>query len=309
MRVHDQDVTFNVFNAMKFPNDEYECFKVELVDSVVTSKLDQMLRNDVLERALTGESDNEDEEGVEQLQYLNASPWKRRLDLPFESLGLSELKNSQKRLKPSIEEAPTLEFKPLPDQLSSWVSPMQCVPKKEGIIVVANEKNKLIPTQIVTGCYNQICIIPEDQEKTTFTCPFGTFAFRRVSFGLCEKDVPFKFDEEYLAIFESLKKSLTTAHVITAPDWDGPFKMMCDASNFTVGAVLGQRKKNIFHMVYYASKTLNSAQLNYSTIKKELLATVYGLKKFRSYLLGIKVTVFTDHTAIRYLVSKKDLKP
>ncbi|XP_074356455.1 uncharacterized protein LOC141696173 [Apium graveolens] len=67
---------------------------------------------------------------------------------------------------------------------------------------------------------------------------------------LLEKDVPFKFDEECLATFESLKKSLTTAPVITALDWNEPFKMMCDASDYAVGAVLGQRKQNIFHVEF-----------------------------------------------------------
>ncbi|XP_074346947.1 uncharacterized protein LOC141685762 [Apium graveolens] len=122
MRVQDQDVTFNVFNIMKFPTDEEECFKVELVDFIVTSELNQMLRTDALERALIGESDIEDEEGAEQLQYLNASLWKRRLYLPFESLGLTELKNSQERLKPSIEKAHILELKPLPDHLRCMMS-------------------------------------------------------------------------------------------------------------------------------------------------------------------------------------------
>ena len=73
--------------------------------------------------------------------------------------------------------------------------------------------------------------------------------------------------------------------------------------------MLGQRKNNIFHVIYYASKTLNGAQLNYTTTEKELLAIVYGFEKFRSYLLGTKVLVYTDHAAIRYLVSKKDSKP
>ncbi|XP_074342000.1 uncharacterized protein LOC141679397 [Apium graveolens] len=89
MRVQDQDVSFNGFNAMKFSTDEEECYKVELVDYVVNLELDQLLRSDTLERALTGESDNEVKEGVEQLQFLNASPWKRKLDLPFESLRLA----------------------------------------------------------------------------------------------------------------------------------------------------------------------------------------------------------------------------
>ncbi|XP_074342316.1 uncharacterized protein LOC141679831 [Apium graveolens] len=94
-----------------------ECYKVELVDSVVKSEMEQLLRSDTLERALTRESEIEDEEGVEQLQLLNASKWKRKLDIPFESLGIAELKNSQEHLKLSIKEAPILELKPLADHL------------------------------------------------------------------------------------------------------------------------------------------------------------------------------------------------
>ncbi|XP_022888911.1 uncharacterized protein LOC111404321 [Olea europaea var. sylvestris] len=79
---------------------------------------------------------------------------------------------------------------------------------------------------------------------------------------------------------------------------------MCDASDLAVGAVLGQRRNKIFHVIYYISKTLNDAQLNYATIEKELIAD-----KFRSYLVGSKVIVYTDHTAIKYLMEKKDAKP
>ena len=90
---------------------------VDLIDSAVTSELDHMLMSDALEKALVREFDSDDEDGNEQLQYLNASPWKRKLDMPFESLGASDLKNAEGRLKPSIEEAPTLELKPLPEHL------------------------------------------------------------------------------------------------------------------------------------------------------------------------------------------------
>ena len=106
----DQDVTFNVFNAMKFPTEKEECLKVELVNSTVISKLDQLLRSDALEKALLGNSDSEDDEGEEQLQYLNASPWKRKIDMPFESLGMEELNKAPKCLKPSIEEAHLLSL-------------------------------------------------------------------------------------------------------------------------------------------------------------------------------------------------------
>jgi hypothetical protein len=75
-----------------------------------------------------------------------------------------------------------------------------------------------------------------------------------------------------------------------------------------MGAVLGQRVEKLPHVIYYASKTLNDAQLNYSTTEKELLAIVFALDKFRSYLLGSKVLVYSDHAALKYLLSKKDAK-
>jgi hypothetical protein len=83
---------------------------------------------------------------------------------------------------------------------------------------------------------------------------------------------------------------------------------MCDASDYAVGVVLGQRVEKLPHVIYYASKTLNDAQLNYSTTKKELLAVVFALDKFRSYLLGSKVLVYLDHATLKYFLSKKDAK-
>ena len=118
MRVQDQSVTFKVFNAMKFPTDEVECFKVKPLEAAANSEIDQMLKSDALERVVTSDSDFKDEEEAEQLQFLNASPWKWKFDMPFESHGSAELKNPQERLKPSIEEAPNLELKLPPDHLS-----------------------------------------------------------------------------------------------------------------------------------------------------------------------------------------------
>ncbi|KAK1618757.1 hypothetical protein QYE76_024274 [Lolium multiflorum] len=88
---------------------------------------------------------------------------------------------------------------------------------------------------------------------------------------LLQKDVPFVFDDDCKEAFETLKKALTTAPVVEPPDWNLPFEIMCDASDFAVGAVLGQR--------------------------------------FRSYIVDSKVTIHTDHAAIRYLMTKKDAKP
>ena len=288
--------------------------------------------------------------------------------------------------------------------------------------------------------YNQIAIAPEDQEKTTFTCPYGTFAFRRMPFGLCnapatfqrcmmsmfsdlveevmeifmddftvygssfdqclknletvlqrcqdkqlalnwekchfmvtegivlghkisstglevdqskvsiiktlapptivkgvrsflghagfyrrfikdfskiarplcrllEKDTRFNFDESCKAAFEEIKIKLVEAPIMAAPEWDQGFEIMCDASDFAIGAVLGQRKEKIFRTIYYASRTFNEAQENYSTTEKEMLAIVFACEKFRQYILGSNVIIHTDHAAIKYLMSKKEAKP
>ncbi|XP_042991370.1 uncharacterized protein LOC122318232, partial [Carya illinoinensis] len=288
--------------------------------------------------------------------------------------------------------------------------------------------------------YNQIEIAPEDQEKTTFTCPFGTFAYRRMPFGLCNAPATFQrcmmsifsdmverfveifmddfsifgdsFDEclthlEKVLIrckeknlilnwekchfmvtqgivlghivssqgfevdkakielisklpipknirdirsflghagfyrrfikgfstisrplcnllskessfvwtddcelaFTKLKGMLISAPIMQSPDWNLPFEIMCDASDYAVGAVLGQRRDKKPCVIYYASRTLNSAQMNYSTTEKELLAVIFALDKFRSYLIGSQIVIFTDHAALKYLLAKKDAKP
>ncbi|KAM1985454.1 hypothetical protein ACFX16_013622 [Malus domestica] len=102
---------------------------------------------------------------------------------------------------------------------------------------------------------------------------------------------------------------LTSTPIIMPPDWRLPFELMCDASDYAIGAVLGQRRNKQPHVIHYASWTLNDAQLNYSTTEKELLAVVFALDKFRSYLLGTKVIVYFDHAVLKYLFTKKKAKP
>ena len=405
--------------------------------------------------------------------------------------GFKPVVQPQRRLNPNMKEVVKAEVIKLldagviyPISDSSWVSPVQVVPKKGGMTVVQNDKNELIPTRTVTGwrvcidyrklndatrkdhfplpfidqmlerlaghmyyCfldglsgYFQIPIAPEDQEKTTFTCPYGTYAYRRMPFGLCnapatfqrcmmaifddlvedimevfmddfsvfgdsfdlcllnlkrvlqrceetnlvlnwekchfmvqegivlghrishkgievdkakieiieklppptsvkairsfvghagfyrrfikdfskisrpltkllEKDVPFNFDQDCLNAFNALKEKLMNAPIMVVPNWNFPFELMCDASDFAVGAVLGQRKEKHFQPIYYASKTLTAAQMHYTTTEKELLAVVFAFEKFRSYLVLSKVVVYTDHSALKYLLNKSDAKP
>nr|GEZ35153.1 reverse transcriptase domain-containing protein [Tanacetum cinerariifolium] len=253
-----------------------------------------------------------------------------------------------------------------------------------GFTVVDNEENELILTRLVTGwrvcidypgneyyCfldglsgYFQIPIDPKDQEKTTFTCPYGTFAYRRMPFGLfnapgtfqrcmmaffhdmIEKTMKVFMDDfsekSHLMVkegivldhkiskngikvdkakvdviaklphptivkaFKTLKKKLTEAPILIAPDWDLPFELMCDASDFAIGAVLGQRHENPIH---YASKTMTEAKSHYTTTEKEILAVVYAFKKFQSYLILKKSIVYTDRSALKYLFAKKIPRP
>ncbi|GJU10252.1 reverse transcriptase domain-containing protein [Tanacetum coccineum] len=137
--------------------------------------------------------------------------------------------------------------------------------------------------------YFQIPIDPQDQEKTTFTCPYGTFAYKRMPFGLCnapgtfqrpmthllEKETPFVFSDECKQAFNDLRKKLIESPILVVPNWDYDFEIMCDASDFALGAVLGQRKDKHFHPIHYASKTMTGAQLHYTTTEKEMLAVVF----------------------------------
>nr|GEW91406.1 reverse transcriptase domain-containing protein [Tanacetum cinerariifolium] len=229
--------------------------------------------------------------------------------------------------------------------------------------------------------YFQILIDPQDQEKTTFTCPYGTFTYRRMPFGLCnalgtfqregivlghkisksgievnrakvdviaklphpttvkgvrsflghagfyrcfiqdfskiarpmtlllEKETPFVFSKECIDAFDTLNKKLTEAPILVIPDWNLPFKLMCDARDFAIGAVLGQCQTKYFQPIHYASKTMTEAQIHYITTEKEMLAVVYAFEKFWPYLVLSKNIVYTDHSALKYLLNKQDTKP
>nr|GEW62695.1 reverse transcriptase domain-containing protein [Tanacetum cinerariifolium] len=189
--------------------------------------------------------------------------------------------------------------------------------------------------------YFQIPIDPRDQEKTTFTCPYETFACRRIPFGLCNAPGTFqrffgnsfenclsrldkmlqraKVDviaklphpiivKECIKAFQTLRKKLTEAPILIAPNWDLPFELMCDASDFAIGAVLGQRHEKHFKPIHYASKTMNDVKSNYTTTEKEMLAVVYAFEKFWSHQIMNKSIVHTDHSALKYLYAKKDAK-
>ncbi|XP_051152002.1 uncharacterized protein LOC127265984 [Andrographis paniculata] len=114
---------------------------------------------------------------------------------------------------------------------------------------------------------------------------------------LC-KDAKFECSSECEEAFIILKEKLTkltTAPIISAPVWRKPFELMTDESEYSVGAVLGQKVESKLNVIYYSSRMLDSAQRNYTTTEKELLANFFAFKKFRQYMIGSKTIVHTDH--------------
>nr|GEZ70208.1 reverse transcriptase domain-containing protein [Tanacetum cinerariifolium] len=239
-----------------------------------------------------------------------------------------DLKVVKPKNQSSDDEPPQVELKELPPHLDPWVSPIHCVPKKGGMTVITNDENELVPTRLVTGW--RVCIdyrkLNEATRKDHFPLPFmdqmlerlagneyycfldGFSKISRPMTHLLEKNSPFIFSNECIQAFRTLKEKLTEAPILIAPNWDQPFELMCDASDYAVGAVLGQRVEKHFHPIHYASKTMNQAEANYMTTEKEMLAVVYAFEKFRSYLIMNKSVVYTDHSALKYLFPKKDAK-
>ncbi|XP_075521398.1 uncharacterized protein LOC142554621 [Primulina tabacum] len=221
---------------------------------------------------------------------------------------------------------------------SFWVSPVQVVPKKgrcrEKNLVLNCEKCHFMEQEgIVLGHMISARGIEVDRAKVvaienlpppknvkgirSFLGYAGFYSryiknfskITRTLSNMLEKDSTFIFDDDCLQAFNRNKTALISAPIMILPDWKEPFELMCDASDYAVGASLGQRRDKMFKAIYYASRTLNAAQQNYITTEKEMLAVVFAFDKFRTYLIGTKVTVFTDHAALRYLFAKKDAKP
>ncbi|GAU32930.1 hypothetical protein TSUD_152910 [Trifolium subterraneum] len=349
LRTHGEEVMFNVFQAMKHHDDEPQCFQVDVIEEVVDDVLTEETPSPPLERVIVEETPTEVENVVVQketeslkeesktttpelkelpahlkyvflgedsshpaiisseLNMLETEKLVRVLRENKEAMGwsIADLKGispafcmhkihmedeykpvvqPQRRLNPTMKEVVKKEVLKLleacmiyPISDSEWVSPVHVVPKKGAKIEVIKD---LPPPVNVKGVRSFL----------------GHAGFYR------------RFIKDFSKIAKPLKK-LVTAPIIVAPNWELPFELMCDASDYAVGAVLGQRHAKFFHAIYYASKVLNENQVNYTTTEKELLAIVFALEKFRPYLIGSKVTVFSDHSALKYLLTKGDSKP
>jgi len=135
--------------------------------------------------------------------------------------------------------------------------------------------------------------------------------FSKISRPLCNllaNDTTFHFYDACLEAFHKLRSMQSSAPIMKLSDWSLPFEIMCDVSDYVEGAVLGQREGKLPHVMYYSSKTLMDAKVNYTT-QRELLDVVFALDKFRSYLLGHKVIIYSSHAAQRHCWPRKKLSP
>ena len=125
---------------------------------------------------------------------------------------------------------------------------------------------KLLPPSSVKGV---LCFLGHAGFYRRFIKDFSKIA--KPLSNLLVQGAPFKFDDQCLKAFLFLKQKLVSAPIVVAPDWNLPFELMCDASDYAIGAVLGQKRERTFQVIYYVSWMLNDAQLNYATTEKELM--------------------------------------
>jgi len=112
---------------------------------------------------------------------------------------------------------------------------------------------------------------------------------------LLKKDEPFVWQEPQETAFVTLRNQLCTEPLLQHPDFTRPFVLTTDASGYAIGGILSQGDVGKDKPIAYASRLLNKAEQNYSTIEKESLAIVYCVNHFRPYLYGNKFTIVTDH--------------
>eukprot|EP00253_Pinus_taeda_P006338 PITA_06338 len=123
-------------------------------------------------------------------------------------------------------------------------------------------------------------------------------------FVLLTKNVEFKWTDDCQKAFYELKHQLSTTPILRGPDWALPFHISYDASDTTIGVVLGQEENNLPYAIYFISKNMTPTELNYTVTKKELLVVIYAINKFGHYITGYTTFVHTDHSTIKYLMNK-----
>ncbi|XP_075104353.1 uncharacterized protein LOC107783747 [Nicotiana tabacum] len=333
LRVDEERLIFDMQKMIKFPENESSssCFQIDLLDDLVDEFKDNQLITDSLERCLVRSGTTKQEyKLIEVLRMhkralgwtiadnkgINPAICKHRILMEE---NYKPIVQPQRRLNPAMQEVVKKEVVKL--LAAGIIYPISDSPWAINFIVSLTDILGIIRYRLLQKirrkphshapkrCMSAIFSDMTEKFLEIFMDDFTLFEVDKAKIDLIAGlSPPTTVKDDRRKAFEFLKEQLTNAPIVVSPDWSQPFEIMCDASDIAVGAILGQNKK-IFRPIYYASRTLNEAQMSYATTEKELLAVVFALDKFRSYLIGTKVTAFTDHVALKYILTKKDARP
>ncbi|GJU41869.1 reverse transcriptase domain-containing protein [Tanacetum coccineum] len=290
---------FHIDSAMKhsYVNDD-TCFSIDVINEILEEDFDALLdegseilhsiEGTILEENLFAEFD----EFMAMTADENSESESDTEEPPFKKITF----NTDYKIKISPKEPPKdLELKPLPDNLEYvFLEEPSFLPVIISSQLSKENKNKLV---YVLNRHKQ------------------SFAWKTTDIpGICPSFSKHKIqllEDKKLVVQKQRRLNPNMQEVIKKKylNWSLSFELMCDASDFAVGAILGQKDGKKFHPIYFASKTLNAAQQNYIITKKELMDVVFTFDKFRSYLVLSKTIVHTNHSTLRHLFKKQDVKP
>ncbi|GJV42221.1 reverse transcriptase domain-containing protein [Tanacetum coccineum] len=331
LRHDDQSVTFKVGDTKTFSYNIIESVnRVDVIDIACeeyVQEIDAFLEHDdSIPPGVDGIYDSEGDTVYleELLSVINSDP-----NLPPSPV--YEI-NVPEKVKSSCEDPPDLELKDLPSHLEyaflRGIDPQFCTHK---ILMEENAKpvvqhqrrvnpkiHEVIKQEVIKLLDAGSRLNPLDQRSLP-SPPYGLLPYRRMPFGLC--NAPGTFQRCMVAIFHDMIEKTMEVFMDDFSVFGDSFssclshldKMLqrCEDTNLVLNweKFLGQRKTKHFQPIHYASKTMTEAQAHYTTTEKELLAVVYAFEKFRPYLVLSKSIVYTDHSALKYLLAKQDAKP
>ncbi|KAK7301958.1 hypothetical protein RJT34_12835 [Clitoria ternatea] len=269
LRVQEEQVVFNVFNVMKHPAKTLDCFMIEEISNYKTPmllKAEEEALKAFPEHDFDSESEELNEEEIKMLNLLE----KEVVRMPF-------------RLCNALATFQRCMLAIFGNMVEKFIKEKFHFMVKGGIVI----GYKISAEGITVDCAKIEMI--EKLPPPVYVKGVGSFLgyigfyhrfikdFYRITKPLTDflmKDAPFIFSKHYSMAFASLKEKLISAPILAAPDWSSPFKLMCDTSDFAVGVVLGQKNDKLTHVIYYESKVLNEAQVNYTTTEKEMPVVV-----------------------------------